>query len=231
MAMTIFRRRNAPSRLRRLLGRLRRDQRGISVVEFAISLPIFSALAMYGLEIAYMATVNMQVSQLALAVADNASRLGQTDNSAITPTVAESDIDAVMFGALEQGKALDFQENGRVILSSLERDSATGRQFIHWQRCAGALERHSSYGDQTSDHNGLTGPELDGMGRPENKVHARNKEAVMFAEVYYTYQPLFGSLFVDDLTFKQEAAFVIRDDRNLGSSNARGTTGTINAAC
>lgn len=198
--------------------RLLRNDKGISVVEFALVLPLLITLGMYGTELAYMATVNMEVSQLAMSVADNASRLGQTDNSSVTPTVSESEIDSVMLGALEQGAGIDFEENGRIILSSLERTS-TGRQYIHWQRCNGELNEDSSYGGENF---GYSGTRLYGMGKPGSLITASANSAVMYAEVYYRYRGLFGNMFVSDMTFKQEAAFQIRDDRNLGP----GVTGT-----
>lgn len=200
------------------------------MLEFAICLPVVTALAMYGLEIAYMSTVNMQVSQLALSVADNASRLGQTDNSSVAPTIAEANIDAVMFGAMRQGQSLNLEENGRVILSSLEKDDDSGKQYIHWQRCAGELDRDSSYGND-SDRNGLSGAVLNGMGLPGKVATARDGQAVMFAEVFYTYQPLFGTLFANPITFRQEAAFVVRDDRNLSGGGGDGLTGTASSTC
>jgi hypothetical protein len=52
------------------------------------------------------------------------------------------------------------------------------------------------------------------MGNPA--ITANSKSAVMFVEVYYTYQPLFGTMFVGTPNFRREAAFIIRDDRNLG---------------
>jgi hypothetical protein len=219
------------NRVVRLLGRLRRDERGISVVEFAISLPLFSALAMYGLEIAYMATVNLQVSQMALSVADNASRLGQTDNSAVPPTVNEADVVAVLGGSLEQGSRLKFKENGRIILTSLEKDAGSGKQYIHWQRCTGDLTgKTSSYGNDTTN-NGLSGAPLTGMGLPTKQVTANTGQAVMYAEVYYKYQPLFGRLFVNQMTMKQEAAYIVRDDRNLAGGGGAGITGTKKSTC
>ena len=66
------------------------------MIEFALVLPLFLLLGLFGTEMAHMTTVNMQVSQLATSLADNASRLGQTDNSAVTPTISEVDIDSVM---------------------------------------------------------------------------------------------------------------------------------------
>lgn len=212
------------------LARLLRDETGISMVEFGVSLPMLTALGMLGIEVTNMASAHMQVSQMALAVADNASRLGQTDNSAVVPTVAESDIDAVMFGAMKQGEALDFEANGRIVLSSLERDSGTGRQYIHWQRCAGDLDRDSAYGND-SDKSGLTGTILPGMGPAGRRVTAAAGQAVMYAEVYYTYQPIFAGDLAAGVEFKQEAALIVRDDRNLSGGGGDGLTGTAASTC
>ncbi len=209
------------------------DPSGVSIIEFALMLPILGTLGFFGLEMGYAASVNTQVSQLALSIADNASRLGQTDNSAVTPTVAESDIEAVMFGAMQQGSGYDFEENGRIILTSFERDPTTGRQYIHWQRCAGDLNRTSSYGNDTN-LSGLTGTAKTGIGETGHTVSApSNTQAVMFVEVYYRYEPLLTGLFVDtgELEFKQEAAMLVRDDRNLSGGGGDGLTGTKTLNC
>jgi hypothetical protein len=201
------------SRLARTLRSLAGDTSAISMVEFALCLPFLVGLGMTGMEIAHMASVNMQVSQIALSVADNASRLGQSDNSAVAPTVAETDVDAVLFGAMEQGASLDFETNGRIILSSLEVDdlenidTSDDVQYIHWQRCAGEMERESSYGEE--------GDEVEGVGRQD--LTANNGQAVMFVEVFYEYQPLFTGFMTSEMTFRQEAAYIVRDDRNLES--------------
>lgn len=190
-------------RLAAFCRRLRGDTRAVSFMELALILPIIITLGFYGAELAYMSTVNMQIGQLASSLADNASRLGQTDNSAVTPTVSETQVDSVMTGALVEGGGIDFESSGRVILSSLEVDSATGRQYIHWQRCRGNLKVKSRYGATGA---GLTGARLSGMGDPA--ITANANSAVMFVEIYYTYQPLFGTMFVDTPTFHRESAFV-----------------------
>jgi hypothetical protein len=177
-----------------------------------------------------MASINMQVSQLALSVGDNASRLGQTDNSAVAPTIAESDIDSVMFGALKQGAGFDCAENGRIVLSSLEKDPVSGKQYIHWQRCAGELDHGSNYGND-SNNNGLSGISFpDGLGKVGHMVKAGDDEAVMFVEVFYTYHPLFPGFF-SDRNFTREAAFVVRDDRDLDGGGGDGLTGTPTSTC
>lgn len=198
-------------RLRRLARRLHRDERGVSILELALVLPVMLTLGLYGTELAYMTTVDMQVSMIATSVADNASRLGQTDNSSVTPTVTEAQVDSVMKGALAEGAPFVFKENGRIILSSLEK-TGNGKQYIHWQRCAGDLKHGSAYGGEGA---GKTGATLDGMGKTGHKIYAATNSAVMYVEVYYDYQPLFGTAFVSNPTFHHEAAYLIRDDRNL----------------
>lgn len=211
--------------LRGALGRLPKDTRGAAAIEFALVMPILIMFGMYGIELANMASVDMQVSQMAISVADNASRLGQTVNTSVAPTITETDVDSVMFGASKQGRGINITNNGRIVLSSLERDSTTGKQFIHWQRCHGAKNSHRSAYGNDGTNNGLNGTTLTALGRGVNKVTANNGSAVMFAEVYYDYQGLFGTLFVNNTTFVHEAAFIVRDSRDLRTSGQSGLTG------
>ncbi|WP_114520290.1 TadE/TadG family type IV pilus assembly protein [Altererythrobacter sp. ZODW24] len=206
--------------------RLSQNTSGVSIMEFAFVLPVLLTMGLFGAEISWMATTKMKTSQIALSLADNASRLGQTDNSGVTPTITEGDVDAVLAGALKQGESIGMATKARVILSSLEYDPFTGRQFIHWQRCKGDVDRDSAYGND-SDKNGLTGDEIDGMGSGATKVTAAQNQAVMYVEIYYEYDALFANPFGSgDQKFKEEAAFLIRDDRNLQSASEAGITGT-----
>ncbi|MCJ2185928.1 TadE/TadG family type IV pilus assembly protein [Novosphingobium beihaiensis] len=194
--------------LKAVLRRLRRDTRGISLVELAVAMPVMLSLGLYGTEVAYMTVVNMEVSQIAISVADNASRLGQTDNTSVMPTVNETQIDSVMAGALVEGNSFDFNAHGRIILSSLEMNKDTRQQYIHWQRCSGDLGVGSAYG--------TAGTTLAGMGPAAHLIKAPDSStAVMFVEVYYNYQPLFGNVFVKNTMFHREATFIVRDNRNL----------------
>jgi len=212
--------------LKHFVQRLRADKSGISLVEFALVLPILLTLGLYGTEIARMSTTKMKVSQIALSLADNASRLGQTDNSGITPTINENDVTAILRGAIRQGASIDLEENGRIILSSLEYDDPSDRQFISWQRCIGDDDsRTSKYGDD-EDNNGLNGDELEGMGEGGKQITALSGSAVMFVEIHYKYEALWDDPFGSgDGRFYHEAAFLIRDDRNLDP----GLVGTQNS--
>ena len=204
-----IRSKSIPKLLRRL-----RDEEGVSTIEFGFLLPIFITLGLTGTELALVSTVNMQVSQAAISLADNASRLGQTDNSAVTPTVTEADIDAIMQGAIRQGEPFELGTKGRVILSSLEYDNLTGRQYIHWQRCAGDLDKQSYYGNE-DDLNGLGAHRILGVGQSSNLITAPQDSALMVAEIYYEYEGIVAGSIVDKKLFREEAIFAIRDDRNL----------------
>ena len=214
----------AGGQLARFVRRLVKAEAGASAVEFAILAPVIIGLGMTGSEVAYLASAQLQVSQIAVSVADNASRLGQTDNTAVTPTIGEVDVNSVLFGAIKQGGSFNLQANGRVILSSLELDTASGKQYIHWQRCRGNLAQSSRYGAQGA---GLTGPVLNGVGNGSGLVTAPSGYAVMVAEVYYQYQGLFGNYFVTNPLIRQEAAFLNRDNRNLTAGlSPNGTSST-----
>lgn len=212
--------------LRRIICATRRDQSGVSMVEFAFVLPIMLTLGLFGTDVAWMATSRMTISQIALSTADSASRLGQTDNSSVTPTVNVSDVDAILTAALRQGSSLDIATKGRIILSSIEVHPSTGKQYIHWQRCIGALDRNSSYGDD-GINNGLSGPPITGVGGGTTKITALPNSAVMFVEIFYEYESLYGNSYSASTTeFSEDAAYMIRDDRDLtpGLSGAGGTT-------
>lgn len=213
------------SKAKKLINRLRTDISGISLVEFALILPVILTLGLYGTEVARMATTKMKVSQIALSVADNASRLGQTENSGVTPTITEGDVESILRGSLRQGSSIDLENNARVVISSLEYDDFTDRQYIHWQRCIGEATYESRYGNDT-DRNGINGDRITGLGQGSTKITADSGSAVMFVEVYYEYQSLWDNPFGSgDSVFYQEAAYLIRDDRNIEPGLVGGASG------
>jgi hypothetical protein len=185
---------------------------GAALTEFALSLPLLLTAGLWGAEVAHKAVMQMRLSQVAVLVADNASRVGE--NSLLGKTkLYEADIDDVLIGAqLQGGKAFGLYDRGRVILSSLEVVPDTeNRQYIHWQRCLGKRHDASSYGIAGD---GLKGA-FPGMGPLGEEIQAVNGEAVMFVEVVYEYEPLFAKLFVKSTRLTATAAFNVRQNRDL----------------
>ena len=240
----------------RPLARLSRDRRGTSLLEFALGLPILMALGGYGVEIANLALVNLRVSQIALQLADNASRIGVSGGAA-TYQLREADLNDVLQGARLIGTGIKLTTYGRVTVSSLENiaqtysDHATDTspvQRIHWQRCMGKGVQDasgtilagydSSYGT-TATTSGVDaayanrGTTSSGMGSPV--VIAPSGAGVIFVEVNYKYQPLFGTLYVTPPKIRYVASTIVRDRRDFSRiyspTPASGTPAPVASTC
>lgn len=196
----------------RFLSRLWRHRSGAAMTEFALGAPFILMAGLWGTEEANFALVNMKVGQLAVHIADNASRIGDT-STLEDRKIYESDINDLIYGAqIQAGAGLNLYANGRVIISSLANIDPSGGtdeyQHIQWQRCRGAMPVSSSYG--------TTGQSMpSGMGPAAAKVIASPGEAVIFVELVYTYQPLISERFVGRPAIRSIASFIVRDDRDL----------------
>lgn len=190
------------------------DQSGAVLVEFAFTVPVFVMLSMTSLELVNLALAHMRVSTIAMTVADNLSR-AKTSVPLGLPRLREVDVNDSMLGAgLQSSSMFDVLANGRIIVSSLQRTS-DGRQKIAWQRCKGNMVVASAYGAEgaTQPLSGTGG--FQGMGRNSNRIQAPANTAVIFAEVAYDYQPIIGEWLLGSLEIRKEAAFYVRDDRDL----------------
>ncbi|AQR73203.1 TadE/TadG family type IV pilus assembly protein [Sphingomonas sp. LM7] len=186
--------------------RLRQDQSGLAMLEFAFILPIFLTMALTGAELTQYITTRMRISQIALQLADNAARIGSGAPIA-SKTITEADINDLLTGAGMQASELNLQANGRVIISSLEPDTAhAGKYLIRWQRCWGSAAHASSYGLAGADN-------LTGIG-PGNKAVPPPNGVVMFAEVYYKYTPLIKTSLAPSADMVETASMMVRDRRD-----------------
>jgi len=212
---------------RRLFRTLRRDRSGVAMLEFAFAMPLVLGIGCYGLETTNLALLNLRISQIALALADNASRVG-TYSSLTSQQLREVDVNDIFSAARYQGKAINLTTNGRIVLSSLENvqqsyDTAAV-QRIHWQRCLGTKSGtgyDSSYGTttvaagttNTSANAGTTA--TNGMGDTGAQVVAPGGSGVMFVEINYLSQPLFGSWLTSPARIHYIASFIVRDRRDF----------------
>jgi len=208
----------------RLVGRLRRDRAGISAVEFALVAPMVTFLGLGTIELANMVLVYTRVSQLAIQVADNASRVKQSAGGSGS-VIREVDVVELLSQVDLVYPGLKVYDNGRVILSSLEQN-ADGGQWIHWQRCRGNMTAAvSRYGPQGT---GSTGTSFAGIG-PSGSVKSDAGSATMFVEVYYKYQPIFFN--IGDTTaptIYRVQAMMVRDDRDLTGGPGANNEGIAN---
>ena len=195
------------------------DTHGTAALEMLMVVPLMVGMTLAGVELTNNIITQKKVASLAQMVADNASRAGDSTALGLMP-LRESDVNDVLDGAALQAKGLDLQRKGRIILSSLEQNAATGQQTIRWRRCAGGAAAGSAYANvsnkPTKDPRGI---EMRGKW-----VSAPRTDAVMVVEVYYDYQPIFPLPVIgyDTQQFSTQAVRLVRDNRDLSSikSNA-----------
>lgn len=202
------------------LHRLRGDSSGLAAVEFALTSPIILAMFLSGAELTNYAITKLRISQIALHVADNASRIG-TNSLLTAPQISETQINDLLIGANLQAGALSLSTRGRVIVSSLEpvaNPNTTTKFKIRWQRCYGGKTYASSYGVQGDTNKNNMGPVGQTVTTPDDT-------AVMFVEVAYDYQPLISSRLVPTTVIKDIAAMTVRDNRDYAGN---GETGVYN---
>lgn len=209
-------------RPRRSMQSLLTDRSGLALVEFAYSLPLVLMLGVLGIETANLAVTNMRVSQIALNLADNASRVGERTALA-TQQLREADINDVLQAVRLQGEKMELTRRGRITLSSLEADNG-GTQRIHWQRCVGlrsGVEFDSRYGTAPVNAGTQPGPSFagtvmpNGMGPATRRVRAPNNSGVMFVEINYEYLPIFDLFGTAPSHIHYTASFVVRDNRDF----------------
>lgn len=206
--------------------RLGRARSGVAALEFAFSLPIVLGIGAWAAEAANLALLNMRVSQIALNLADNASRVGNFD-SLSTQQMREVDVNDILQAARFQGQSIQLSTRGRVILSSLENvqqswDTAPV-QRIHWQRCMGlktGTGYDSTYGTTptaagTTNAQANGGTASTGMGPTGSQVTAPPASGVMFVEINYLTKPLFGTWLMAPARLHYIASFIVRDRRDF----------------
>ena len=205
------------------------DLSGTAMTEFALALPLLLTAGLYGAETANLVLVNMKVSQLAMHIADNASRIGDTSQIS-NRKIFESDINDLLAGSnIQAGGSLNFYEHGRAIISSDEifnrgvscayggcprGPHPDGTQFIHWQRCKGKKVWASNYGAENAILPSGIGP----LGQ---EVIPETGGAVIFVEVAYDYQPLASSRFFGPTTVTAISSFMVRENIDLSGLKQR----------
>ena len=202
---------------------LLKSRSGVAMTEFALGAPFLLGAGLWGVETANFAVTNMKIGQIAVHLADNASRIGDTATLQ-NRKLYEEDITDVLLGANIQGGAgLDLYQRGRVVISSVEiwdpsrhcnpagcagNGQTDGEQFVHWQRCKGMLARNSEYASQNQAM-------PNGIGPTGQEVSATDESPVIFVEVYYDYKPLIDLPWTSPATITSTAAFIVRDSRDL----------------
>ncbi|MBB4631380.1 TadE/TadG family type IV pilus assembly protein [Sphingosinicella soli] len=186
-------------------------------MEFALALPLLMVTLLGGLELVHLALTHQQLSRIATSTADLAARYRSS--------IDEANINALFMGSQMSASFDDFDTNGRIVLSSITRNSDDDGHWIRWQRCEGQLARASEIGDQGEGKDDASIDDVNGM-------MVTDPNNILVAEVTYRYTPWFfpvsnsilksiAPIFVErDITYT--SAFIARE---LTLKNITNTTG------
>lgn len=206
-------------RIPALLVRLSQDNSGLALVEFALSLPIILMMGLGGVELAHMALTTERVNQIAMMTADNAAR--------VRDSIDEVDVNEIMTGAKYVGNSINFAQNGRIILSSIQNNPPGTGQWVRWQRCTGAKNVTSSYA--LTEGKGQKDTSLPAVGPTGNQITAAGGTIVMFVEVTYDYQPIVPVNYFGSRTIQVTQAFNVRQRKPAADKDNKGVIMTTPA--
>ena len=208
--------------VRQLARRFRKDVRGLALVEFAISAPVLITLGLAGAELTNMAIAIMRVNQISTAISDNVAR--------VRDSIDEADVNEALLSAKLMGTGIDFGNNGRVVVSSVEpngNDAPNSGQYIRWQRCTGALNVPASQPKYGIEGKGQNDASLPYMGASSRQIIAGPGSALIFVEVTYRYQPLVSSRFFGTPVIRSESVYNVRERNTQVLGPAPGTTASV----
>lgn len=161
---------NWTSAIRTTLRKLRRDERGMSAIELAFAVPIALGLTMNGVEITRYVLLHQKTERASMTVADLVSQ-GEV--------LTVDDLTNIFRAGAFITEPFDFTTNGAMLVTSVV--GSPGGALVEWQRAFGQNPQSSSFGNQGSP-----------AALPTGFVVA-DGESVVMAEIFYNYDPMFGS--------------------------------------
>lgn len=172
------------------LGALRRDERGVSALEFALVLPLLVLLSAGTIEVSRLVLLTQKLQSAAFTLADLTARIDGDDGS-------RSETLGNVFLAIDQVvQPFDFGTGGRAIVTSIASPTADAAPSVAWQ-CAGSggLAATSAIGAPAQAAALPAGLDI------------RKGETIVAAEVYFEFRPLFGIGLLPERRIRRVAYF------------------------
>ncbi|MBI1404031.1 MAG: hypothetical protein GC147_12565 [Porphyrobacter sp.] len=172
-----------------LLARLRRDRRGLAMIEFAYALPVFLGFGLVGLEFTNVVLARQKTERIAATLAD------QVAGNQVPPNERQI---GDLFAAVPQiAQPFGFGAEGNVAITAVvgivDPAEDAVRNKIAWQRCLRSGAHPSSIGRQwTGSPDIAEGPSVS---LPDDLQLGQN-QMVIVAEVFFPYRPVIARGFV-----------------------------------
>jgi len=163
--------------LRNML-RFKRDQEGIALVEFALSIPLLLALLMGAIEVTRYILIEQKVEKVAVTISDVVAQ---------GTTISNSQLGIIIDAASQVMLPYSFGSNGYVIITSVTQTGAPGVNnppMVNWQYNGGGT---------------LKPVPSSTIGTPNNAANLpvgftmADKDNIIITEAFYNYTPLLAN--------------------------------------
>jgi Flp pilus assembly pilin Flp len=177
-----------------LLRKLRRNNRGVAAIEFALLLPVLITLMIGCLEVTFKIWSTQKAEKLSVTLADVIAQ---------SQEVTTSDLNALVSAVNKIMEPFPFGADGAVIISSVylpspEEGDPLGEPIVNWQR-----KFPPSGGLNVTSKIGVAGANAD----VPDDFDMYEKENCIVAEVFYKYTPIAPGLLFDEAVTYRRAFF------------------------
>jgi hypothetical protein len=132
-------------RLKGLCARFARERRGVSMIEFALTMPMLLVFTLSGLEMTNLMIVTGKVQRLASTTADLTAQRGTSPGAVGAPTdrrLTELQMYDILDAANISARPIDFPVDGRLVITAVVgedtgTDGIADVNRIKWQRFGG----------------------------------------------------------------------------------------------
>jgi len=170
-----------PCCLRRIsFSRIRRDARGVSALEFAITAPVLLILFLGGFELPRFIMLQQKIERAANSVCDIVAQ---------AEGITEAQLADLYYASERITDPYKFGTYGRLIISSVNRPD-TGPARIAWQRVYDGPLVNPASTFAMGSHIGSPGKDAT---LPKNFV-LETGENVIVTEVFFNYEPVLGDM-------------------------------------
>jgi hypothetical protein len=167
-----------------VLSQLRSNKRGVAMLEFALTLPVFLGFVLTGIEVSNYVMANNRTQRLAAMTADLVSQSGVGAISASESHIYD------LFSAIDlTAKPFNLRDHGRVVITSVRGSDDNGDKVIEnkmlWQRFDG---NHVAAAPVVGCRQTVANATLPGTRTlPLNEI-------LFHVQVSYDYQPVFSKV-------------------------------------
>jgi Flp pilus assembly protein TadG len=161
--------------------RLRKNEKGVAMIEFAMALPVLTILLLGCIDLAVYLVAHQRIARSAYTMSNLMTQMDQG--------LTEAQVGDMMLALDQVSKPFDIATDGVATITAIIGNGVDGAPAtsysVAWQRCYGANASGSEFGS--------SGASVSAADIPENTI-VTTSQILVVTEIEYTYEPILGFL-------------------------------------